>query len=116
MVSLSRNNPNQIEMAILSAGVGRTGCFLAISIGIKQLDSHRFVDIVKIVCQLRMERGGMVVQTLEQYAFIYEVLAYYCVYFQKCQISNNVNVIRSNCSLSPSPHSNSSMFSFNTQR
>ncbi len=39
-----------------SAGVGRTGCFLALSIGIKQLDLENLVDVVKIVCNLRIER------------------------------------------------------------
>ena len=39
-----------------SAGVGRTGCFLALAIGIRQLDSHNLVDILKIVANLRIER------------------------------------------------------------
>ena len=65
-----------------SAGVGRTGCFLAISLGIRQLDAENHVDIVHIVCNLRRERGGMI-QTLEQYEFIYRVLAYYCSYYMK---------------------------------
>ncbi|CAF0868817.1 unnamed protein product [Brachionus calyciflorus] len=68
-----------------SAGVGRTGCFLAIAIGIKQIDNEALIDIVKIVCRLRKERGGMI-QTLEQYEFIYQVLAYYCVYYKNFPI------------------------------
>ena len=39
-----------------SAGVGRTGCFIAISIGIKQIEAENLVDIVQIVCRLRMDR------------------------------------------------------------
>lgn len=39
-----------------SAGVGRTGCFLALSIGIKQIELNGLVDIVKIVSNLRIER------------------------------------------------------------
>jgi receptor-type tyrosine-protein phosphatase R len=39
-----------------SAGVGRTGCFIAISIGIKQIETENLVDIVQIVCRLRMDR------------------------------------------------------------
>lgn len=39
-----------------SAGVGRTGCFLAITIGIKQIDNEALIDIVRIVCRLRKER------------------------------------------------------------
>lgn len=39
-----------------SAGVGRTGCFLALSIGIRQLDAESLVDVVQIVCGLRRDR------------------------------------------------------------
>ena len=39
-----------------SAGVGRTGCFLALSIGMKQIDCENLVDIVQIVCHLRKDR------------------------------------------------------------
>jgi hypothetical protein len=83
------NNDQQIKGPVLvhcSAGVGRTGCFLAISLGIRQLDAESQVDIVRIVCQLRKERGGMI-QTLEQYEFIYQVLAYYFVYYKKYPVS-----------------------------
>jgi receptor-type tyrosine-protein phosphatase R len=108
-----------------SAGVGRTGCFLALSIGIKQIDLNGFVDIVKIICNLRMDRGGMI-QTLEQYEFIYQVLAYYCVYYKKYQFGGGGNnnssslSLSSHCSIvdslnsSRSPESNSA-FSFSTQ-
>jgi receptor-type tyrosine-protein phosphatase R len=65
-----------------SAGIGRTGCFIAISAGIKQIESENLIDVVQIVCRLRKDRGGMV-QTLEQYEFIYQVLAYYCIYFKE---------------------------------
>lgn len=39
-----------------SAGVGRTGCFLALMIGIKQIDAENLVDVVQIVCRLRKDR------------------------------------------------------------
>lgn len=39
-----------------SAGVGRTGCFLALSLGIRQLDAESMVDVVQIVCSLRKDR------------------------------------------------------------
>lgn len=39
-----------------SAGVGRTGCFLALSVGIRQLDAESLVDVVQIVCSLRRDR------------------------------------------------------------
>jgi protein tyrosine phosphatase len=39
-----------------SAGVGRTGCFLALMTGIKQIDAENLVDVVQIVCRLRKDR------------------------------------------------------------
>ncbi|XP_032236748.1 receptor-type tyrosine-protein phosphatase R [Nematostella vectensis] len=56
-----------------SAGIGRTGCFVATSIGIKQIQKENKVDILKIVCGMRMERGGMV-ETDSQYEFVYRAL------------------------------------------
>ncbi|RZF43408.1 hypothetical protein LSTR_LSTR001669 [Laodelphax striatellus] len=57
-----------------SAGIGRTGCFIAISIGINQLLGENNVDVLGIVCRMRYDRGGMV-QTAEQYEFIHRALA-----------------------------------------
>lgn len=56
-----------------SAGIGRTGCFLAILNGIQQLKNGSNVDILAIMCSLRLNRGGMV-QTAEQYELIHRVL------------------------------------------
>ena len=54
-----------------SAGVGRTGTFIACSL-IKHLRlSKKEIDIPQIVLDLRKCRSGMV-QTDEQYAFIYK--------------------------------------------
>ncbi|XP_048405078.2 receptor-type tyrosine-protein phosphatase R-like isoform X6 [Stegostoma tigrinum] len=39
-----------------SAGIGRTGCFIAITIGCHQLKNEGVVDILSIVCQLRVDR------------------------------------------------------------
>ncbi|KAF7287688.1 hypothetical protein GWI33_006028 [Rhynchophorus ferrugineus] len=60
-----------------SAGIGRTGCFLAILNGIQQLRRSNKVDILAILCSLRLNRGGMV-QTAEQYELIHRVLSLYC--------------------------------------
>lgn len=57
-----------------SAGIGRTGCFIAICIGVSQLLAENNVDILSIVCKMRYDRGGMV-QTAEQYEFIHRALA-----------------------------------------
>lgn len=59
-----------------SAGIGRTGCFIAISIGIRQLREEHSVDVLGIVCSMRMDRGGMI-QTHEQYEFIHQALCEY---------------------------------------
>ncbi|KAJ8783653.1 hypothetical protein J1605_008696 [Eschrichtius robustus] len=44
-----------------SAGIGRTGCFIATSIGCRQLREEGVVDALSIVCQLRVDRLFMVV-------------------------------------------------------
>lgn len=59
-----------------SAGIGRTGCFIATRIGCQQLKARGEVDILRIVCQLRLDRGGMI-QTAEQYQFLHHTLALY---------------------------------------
>ncbi|XP_004700506.1 receptor-type tyrosine-protein phosphatase R isoform X2 [Echinops telfairi] len=59
-----------------SAGIGRTGCFIATSIGCQQLKEEGVVDPLSIVCQLRVDRGGMV-QTSEQYEFVHHALGLY---------------------------------------
>ncbi|CAF4206925.1 unnamed protein product [Rotaria socialis] len=59
-----------------SAGIGRTGCFIALSNGIKQLDTEHTIDIVRILCDLRRDRGGMI-QTNDQYQFVYQALSEY---------------------------------------
>ncbi|XP_048356747.1 receptor-type tyrosine-protein phosphatase R isoform X1 [Sphaerodactylus townsendi] len=59
-----------------SAGIGRTGCFIATAIGCHQLKEEGVVDALSIVCQLRLDRGGMV-QTSEQYEFVHHALRLY---------------------------------------
>uniref|UniRef100_A0A674EMC8 protein-tyrosine-phosphatase n=2 Tax=Salmo trutta TaxID=8032 RepID=A0A674EMC8_SALTR len=59
-----------------SAGIGRTGCFIASSIGCLQLLHTSKADVLGIVCKLRLDRGGMI-QTSEQYQFLYLTLAQY---------------------------------------
>uniref|UniRef100_A0A674NKN5 protein-tyrosine-phosphatase n=1 Tax=Takifugu rubripes TaxID=31033 RepID=A0A674NKN5_TAKRU len=59
-----------------SAGIGRTGCFIATSILCKQLRTEGVADILRTMCQLRLDRGGMI-QTCEQYQFVHHVLSLY---------------------------------------
>jgi protein-tyrosine phosphatase len=56
-----------------SAGIGRTGTFCAIDIGIKQYLNEKLIDIPSTVVQMRHERAGSV-QTEEQYLFAYLAL------------------------------------------
>lgn len=41
---------------LFSAGIGRTGCFIATAIGCQQLKEEGVVDALSIVCQLRVDR------------------------------------------------------------
>ncbi|KAK1802109.1 hypothetical protein P4O66_004450 [Electrophorus voltai] len=59
-----------------SAGIGRTGCFIATTILCEQLRCEGVVDILRTTCQLRLDRGGMI-QTAEQYQFVHHVLSLY---------------------------------------
>ncbi|KAG1671265.1 Receptor-type tyrosine-protein phosphatase R [Nymphon striatum] len=56
-----------------SAGIGRTGCFIGVSVGMQQIMEENMVDILGLVCQMRLDRGGMV-QTAEQYEFVHQAL------------------------------------------
>ncbi|XP_068603043.1 tyrosine-protein phosphatase non-receptor type 7-like isoform X2 [Brachionichthys hirsutus] len=67
-----------------SAGIGRTGCFIVSSITCQQLRDCGRVDILETVCQLRLDRGGMI-QTTEQYQFLYSTLAQYSFQLQHQQ-------------------------------
>lgn len=65
-----------------SAGIGRTGCLAAILNGLGQIRSNTeetSVDILGIVCNLRLQRGGMV-QNSEQYELIHRSI---CLYHHK---------------------------------
>uniref|UniRef100_A0A672N7S6 protein-tyrosine-phosphatase n=1 Tax=Sinocyclocheilus grahami TaxID=75366 RepID=A0A672N7S6_SINGR len=64
------------DFSTLSAGIGRTGCFIATSILCQQLSNEGVVDILKTTSQLRLDRGGMI-QTAEQYQFVHHVLSLY---------------------------------------
>ncbi|TNN18963.1 Receptor-type tyrosine-protein phosphatase F, partial [Schistosoma japonicum] len=56
-----------------SAGVGRTGAFILLDILLEQMRHEKAVDVFNTVSRLRAQRNFMV-QTEDQYAFIYEAL------------------------------------------
>lgn len=61
-----------------SAGVGRTGVFIALSHALERLQNEGTLDLFQIVRTLRTERPGMV-QSEEQYHFCYRAaLEYVC--------------------------------------
>ncbi|XP_037042001.1 uncharacterized protein LOC119078522 isoform X2 [Bradysia coprophila] len=83
-----------------SAGIGRTGCFAAILNGLRQMRTSVLqsasnstgtaggqlsVDILGIVCNLRLQRGGMV-QNSEQYELIHRAL---CLYQKRLNCTTN---------------------------
>lgn len=57
-----------------SAGIGRTGTFCAIDIGIKRFLDTKLIDVPSTVIKMRNERSGSV-QTEDQYVFVYAALA-----------------------------------------
>lgn len=60
-----------------SAGIGRTGTFMTIDVGMQELQSEwRVTDIKGNVHKMRQERGGSV-QTAVQYKFIHQALEEY---------------------------------------
>ncbi|KAG7473791.1 hypothetical protein MATL_G00099630, partial [Megalops atlanticus] len=66
MEQFSRNSPTVVHC---SAGVGRTGTFIAIDRLIYQIERESLVDVYGIVHDLRMHRPLMV-QTEDQYVFL----------------------------------------------
>ena len=59
-----------------SAGIGRTGTFCAIDIGIKRYLENEIIDMPSTVIRMRTERAGSV-QTEDQYVFTYLALLDY---------------------------------------
>lgn len=78
----TRCEKNPLPVLHCSAGIGRTGCLAAILNGLGQIrgcNDEISVDVLGIVCNLRLQRGGMV-QNSEQYELIHRSL---CLYQQK---------------------------------
>ncbi len=61
-----------------SAGIGRTGTFIGIDMGMKQLNANKTTNVLTLVESMRKDRGGMV-QTEDQYVFIHRTLGDYII-------------------------------------
>lgn len=70
-----RDFPGKVPLIHCSAGIGRSGTFLALDalLGAVAKDRWDLVDPLNVVLSLRHQRPGMV-QTEEQYTMIYDVL------------------------------------------
>eukprot|EP00057_Strongylocentrotus_purpuratus_P012611 XP_011667085.1 PREDICTED: tyrosine-protein phosphatase 10D [Strongylocentrotus purpuratus] len=58
-------------VAHCSAGVGRTGTYIALDRLMQAMQENDYIDIFGIICEMRMQRNHMV-QTEKQYIFIHE--------------------------------------------
>ncbi|XP_053658077.1 phosphatidylinositol phosphatase PTPRQ [Anopheles marshallii] len=77
-----------------SAGVGRTGTFIALDIILQRMQQEKKINVYDTVKRLRRQRVKMV-QTLDQYAFLYQCcLEYVSKNNRKKPKTSNVEVIR----------------------
>ncbi|XP_071143228.1 receptor-type tyrosine-protein phosphatase kappa-like isoform X4 [Mytilus edulis] len=72
-IRLHDNLDNGPPIIHCSAGVGRTGTYIAIDVNLDQAKNEGIVDVHNFVQLMRTQRVNMV-QTLEQYLFVYDVL------------------------------------------
>lgn len=96
-VHIVRQQANRTKDPIVvhcSAGVGRTGTFIALDRLMQHIREHEFVDILGMVSEMRSHRLSMV-QTEEQYVFIHQCVL---LMWQKKKQSITSDVIYENAS------------------
>nr|XP_040231429.2 phosphatidylinositol phosphatase PTPRQ [Anopheles coluzzii]XP_040231430.2 phosphatidylinositol phosphatase PTPRQ [Anopheles coluzzii]XP_040231431.2 phosphatidylinositol phosphatase PTPRQ [Anopheles coluzzii]XP_049466651.1 phosphatidylinositol phosphatase PTPRQ [Anopheles coluzzii] len=77
-----------------SAGVGRTGTFIALDIVLQRLQQEKKINVYDTVKQLRRQRVKMV-QTLDQYTFLYQCcMEYVSKSNRKKPKTSNIEIIR----------------------
>ncbi|XP_051746750.1 receptor-type tyrosine-protein phosphatase O isoform X2 [Ctenopharyngodon idella] len=99
-VQIVRQQVNRTKGPIVvhcSAGVGRTGTFIALDRLMQHIQEHEYVDILGMVSDMRSHRLSMV-QTEEQYVFIHQCVM--LMWKKKKQQSHTSDVIYENVSKS----------------
>ncbi|KAF7229631.1 receptor type O [Nothobranchius furzeri] len=97
-VHIVRQQANRSKQPIVvhcSAGVGRTGTFMALDCLMQHIREHEFVDILSMVSEMRSHRLSMV-QTEEQYVFIHQCVL--LMWQKKKQQSITSDVVYENAS------------------
>uniref|UniRef100_A0A3Q3N684 Protein tyrosine phosphatase receptor type O n=1 Tax=Mastacembelus armatus TaxID=205130 RepID=A0A3Q3N684_9TELE len=97
-VHIVRQQANRTKDPIIvhcSAGVGRTGTFIALDRLMQHIREHEFADILGMVSEMRSHRLSMV-QTEEQYVFIHQCVL--LMWQKKKQQSMTSDVIYENAS------------------
>jgi len=72
------NEEHQPWVVHCSAGIGRTGTFIGVDMGMDQLKMQGRTDVIDLVELMRQGRGGMV-QTADQCEFVYKCLEDFAV-------------------------------------
>lgn len=72
-VTTKYHNNHVFSLCSVSAGVGRTGCFIVMEAMLERMNHEKSVDIYGHVTCMRAQRNYMV-QTEDQYIFIHEAL------------------------------------------
>ncbi|XP_051546505.1 receptor-type tyrosine-protein phosphatase O-like isoform X2 [Myxocyprinus asiaticus] len=99
-VQIVRQQVNRTKGPIIvhcSAGVGRTGTFIALDRLMQHIQEHEYVDILGMVSEMRSHRLSMV-QTEEQYVFIHQCVL--LMWKKKKQQSHTSDIIYENVSKS----------------
>ncbi|XP_067677273.1 uncharacterized protein [Haliotis asinina] len=73
-IKVTTRHQTQPIIVHCSAGIGRTGTYIAIESLMDQAAAEGFVDVVSFVSNMRSQRKNMI-QTKEQYHFLYQAVA-----------------------------------------